>query len=250
MPVFSRICVFLIPVSFTFTQGYPSAYDSLARRIVVEALSSNKAMETLTELTTIGHRLSGSPQAERAVKWAKKKMEEFGFDNVRLEPVLVPHWVRGSREEASVLASGKRRAVRLNITALGGSIGTPKQGITAEVVEVKSFEQLAVLGERAKDKIVFFNRPMDRGYLTTFEAYGRAVDQRSRGGVQAARHGAVAAIVRSMTTRIDDSPHTGAMGYVDTIPRIPAAAVSTRDAERLGEMLAKEKNLKLRLRLS
>ena len=249
--VVRRICVFLIPVSFAIPQPSRTAYDSLARKIVVEALASNKAMETLTELTTtIGHRLSGSPQAERAVQWAKKKMEEFGFNNVRLEPILVPHWVRGSFEEATVLASGKRKAIPLKITALGGSIGTPRRGVTAEVIEVKSFEQFAILGERVKGKIVFFNRPMERGYLTTFEAYGRAVNQRGRGAVEAARYGASAAIIRSMTTRIDDSPHTGAMGYVDSIPKIPAAAVSTRDADRLSDMLAREKSLKLRLKLS
>ncbi|MBI4429123.1 MAG: M20/M25/M40 family metallo-hydrolase, partial [Ignavibacteriales bacterium] len=174
----------------------------------------------------------------------------FGFENVRLEPVLVPHWVRGGDEKAEILPAGKRKAMSLNVTALGGSIGTPKRGITGEVIEVKSFEQLALLGERARGRIVFFNRPMDRGYLTTFEAYGRAVNQRGRGAIEAAKVGGIAAIVRSMTTRINDSPHTGAMGYNDTIPKIPAAAISTRDAERLSEMLAKEENVRLRLKLS
>ncbi|MBI3006614.1 MAG: M20/M25/M40 family metallo-hydrolase [Ignavibacteriales bacterium] len=246
-----KIFVLLVPVSFVFSQPSPTHYDSVARKIVFEALTSNRSIETLTELTTmIGHRLSGSSQAAEAVEWAKKKMEKFGFENVRLEPVLVPHWVRGGEEKAEILSAGKRKAASFNVTALGGSIGTPKQGMTGEVIEVKSFEQLAILGERARGKIVFFNRPMDRGYLTTFEAYGRAVNQRGRGAIEAAKVGGVAAIVRSMTTLIDDSPHTGAMGYSDTIPKIPAAAISTRDAERLSEMLTKEKNLKLRLKLS
>ncbi len=245
-----RFCVLLLWLSPAMAQPPISLYDSIARKIVFEALTSNTSMGTLAELTAIGHRLSGSSQAARAVVWAKRKMEEFGFENVRLEPVLVPHWVRGTREEATILASGKRKSAPLKVTALGGSVGTTKQGITAEVIEVKSFEQLTILGERAKGKIVFFNRPMDRGYITTFEAYGRAVNQRGRGAIEAAKVGGVAAIVRSMTTRIDDSPHTGAMGYNDTIPKIPAAAISTHDAERLSEMLAKEKNLKVRLRLS
>jgi len=169
---------------------------------------------------------------------------------VHLEPVLVPRWVRGSAEEASVVASGKRKAVPLRITALGGSIGTMGEAITAEVVEVKSFEELRVLGDQVKGKIVFFNRAMDRGYLQTFEAYGRAVNQRGQGAVQAARYGAVAALVRSMTTRLDDFPHTGAMSYVDSVKKIPAAAVSTNDAEKLSAMLKNEKNVQVRLKLS
>ena len=236
--------------SISFAQTVSTPYDSLAQRLFTTALSSNKSIETLTELTTIGHRLSGSPQAARAVEWSRKKMEEFGFANVHLEPVLVPRWVRGSAEEASVVASGKRKAVPLRITALGGSIGTMGEAITAEVVEVKSFEELRVLGDQVKGKIVFFNRAMDRGYLQTFEAYGRAVNQRGQGAVQAARYGAVAALVRSMTTRLDDFPHTGAMSYVDSVKKIPAAAVSTNDAEKLSAMLKNEKNLQVRLKLS
>ncbi len=238
-------------LSISFAQPVSTPYDSLAQRLFTTALSSNKSIETLTELTTtVGHRLSGSPQAARAVEWSKKKMEEFGLANVHLEPVFVPRWVRGSAEEAFVVASGKRKAAPLRITALGGSIGTMGEGITAEVVEVKSFEELRVFGDHVKGKIVFFNRAMDRGYLQTFEAYGRAVNQRGQGAVQAARYGAVAALVRSMTTRLDDFPHTGAMSYADSVTKIPAAAVSTNDAEKLSAMLKSEKNLRVRLKLS
>jgi hypothetical protein len=236
--------------SFAFSQPPTTPYDSIAQKIVFTVLTSNKSMETLRELTAIGHRLSGSAGAAKAVVWAKKKMEEFGFNNVHLESVMVPRWVRGSHEEGSVVASGKRKAVPLNVTALGGSIGTPKQGITAEVVEVKSWEVLRSLGDRVKGKIVFYNRPMERGYFQTFQAYGRAVDQRGRGAVEAARYGAVASLVRSMTTRIDDFPHTGGMSYVDTIPKIPAAAVSTRDAEKLSDLLKVEHNLRIHIELT
>lgn len=133
-----------------FSQNSPVVvspqYDSLSSRVASTALGSGKAYELLYELTTtIGHRLSGSPQAARAVEWAKKKMEESGLENVHLESVTVPHWVRGSTEEASVLFSDPQKTIQLNVTALGGSIGTPGEGITAEVIEVKSFEELRAL---------------------------------------------------------------------------------------------------------
>jgi carboxypeptidase Q len=237
--------------SFSFAQQTITArYDSTARKIVTEALTSNRSYEVLSDLcTTVGARISGSPQAAKAVEWAKKKMEEYGFDNVHLETVLVPHWVRGPIEEAWLLfPSGQRE--KLKITTLGGSIATPPDGITAEVVEVKSFDDLQKLGEKAKGKIVFFNRPMDRNQIHTFAAYGGAVDQRGRGAIMAAKSGGVAALVRSMTTRIDDSPHTGAMGYVDSVTKVPSAAISTRGAEHLSALLAKGIPVRVQLKLS
>lgn len=243
------LSVFLLLHSLPAQQLQP--YDSVAFRIFRKALTDNCAYEMLYELTTkIGHRLSGSPQAAQAVEWSKTMMEQLGFDRVWLEPVMVPRWVRGNVEEASVLASRTRKPIPLKVTALGGSIGTPPKGITAEVVEVTSFEELRALGEKAKGKIVFFNRPMDRSLLNTFEAYGRAVNQRGRGAIEAALAGGVAALVRSMTTRIDDVPHTGGMGYVDTIPKVPAAAISTKDAELLSKLLATEKSVMVNLKLS
>jgi carboxypeptidase Q len=225
-------------------------YDNDAQKIVKEALGSNMSMENLTDLCTkVGHRISGSPQAAQAVKWAKKKMEEYGFDNVHLEPVMVPHWVRGPVEEAYLLfPSGKKE--KLSITTLGGSVCTPSEGITAEVIEVKSFVELQRLGDKAKGKIVFFNRPMDRKQISTFAAYGGAVDQRGGGAIMAARAGGVAALVRSMTTRIDDFPHTGGMGYVDTVKKIPGIAISTLQAERISKLLARGERLKIHFKLS
>jgi carboxypeptidase Q len=225
-------------------------YDTLAMQIVREALGSNRSYENLYDLCTkIGNRISGSPQAARAVEWAEKKMEEYGFDNVHLEPVMVPHWVRGPVEEAYLLLpSGKRE--KLNISALGGTIGTPPGGITAGVVEVKSFDELQRLGDKAKGKIIFFNRPMDRTLISTFAAYGGAVDQRGRGAVMAARAGGVAALVRSMTTRLDDSPHTGSMGYGDSLKKVPGVAISTRGAEYLSRLLAQGIPIRIQLKLS
>lgn len=226
-------------------------YDSLARRIVATALTTNHAYEMLYDLTTnIGPRLSGSPQAAKAVEWSKKKMEELGFDNVRLEPLMVPRWVRGSVEEATVIESGTMPPMKLSIAALGGSIGTSEYGVTAEVLSVRSFEELRTLGDKPKGKIIFFNRPMDQSLVATFQAYGGAVNQRGDGAIEAAKVGGVAALVRSMTTRHDDVPHTGAMHYVDSIPKIPAAALSLVAADNLEKLLKSGKPVKVNLKLS
>jgi Zn-dependent M28 family amino/carboxypeptidase len=136
------------------------------------------------------------------------------------------------------------------VCALGGSIATPAGGITSGVLEVKSFEELERLGKAAAGKIIFFNRPMDPALVNTFEAYTGAVDQRSRGAIQGARSGAVAVLVRSMTLAIDGVPHTGGMGYQDGVTKIPAAAISTRDAEKLSALLHSGAALRVRLLLS
>ncbi len=245
------LTAFLVISSLAFGQTpIPSNYDSLAQLIVREALGSNHSYTLLNDLVTnVGHRLSGSPGDAKAVAWAKITMERLGFANVRLEPVMVPKWVRGNVEEAFILhPDGKRENVK--IAALGGSISTPKEGVTAGVVEVKSFEELRSLGAATKGKIVFFNRPMDRMLMHTFAGYGGAVNQRGRGAVEAAYAGGVAALIRSMTTRLDDVPHTGGMGYADSVNKVPAAAVSTVGAERLSALLKEGKNILLQIKLS
>ncbi len=226
------------------------SYTAAANGILKSGLTRMGAYKVLKELTSkVGARLSGSPQAAKAVEWGRKVMGEMGFQNVHLEPVMVPHWVRGPVEDARLL--GPRGINRkLHICALGGSIATPPGGVTGEVIEVKSFEQLRALGDSAKGKIVFFNRPFDQTKFNTFEAYGGAVDQRGRGAVEAAKVGGVAAIVRSMSSRIDYVPHTGAMQYVDSVTKIPTAAVSTRDADIIDSLLASGEKVMLRLKLS
>jgi hypothetical protein len=225
-------------------------YERVANRIISAGLSSGQAISMLRELTsTVGARLSGSPEAEHAVAWGQQTMQRLGFQNVHLEPVTVPHWVRSSTEQASIILPGSGPEIPLRICALGGSIGTPGAGLTAEVVEVKSFEELKALGDGARGKIVFFNRPLDRTKVNTFEAYSGAVNQRGQGAVEAARAGGVAALVRSMTTRLDNVPHTGAMGYNDSVPKVPTAAVSTLGADLLDSLLASNKSLRVKLRL-
>ena len=209
------------------------------------ALTEGQSYEWLRDLTqNIGGRLSGSPEAQKAVEWGEALMKEVGLDSVWLQPVMVPHWIRGEKEEAHYTVNGKKYNVP--ICALGFSIATPKEGITAEVIEVKSLKEASQLKEKAKGKIVFFNGAFNNTLINTFKAYGGCVGQRVRGAPVVAPHGAVGVIVRSMTNGIDDYPHTGTMSYAE-IPReqyIPAAAISTRAAENLSADLKKNPNLK------
>ncbi|MGE3173848.1 MAG: M28 family peptidase [Planctomycetota bacterium] len=205
-----------------------------ARLLFTRALEDNGAIAQLRDLLAAApKRLSGSPGADAAVAWGVQRMRDLGLDAVRAEPVLVPCWVRGA-ESAAVIGANARP---LRVTALGGSVPTPPGGLRAEVVEVRSFEQLRALGEQARGKIAFFNRPMPRIFARTFRAYGDAVPQRSNGAIEAAQVGAVAALVRSVTTAVDEFPHTGAMRYQDGVDRVPAAAIATADAEALSRLL-------------
>ncbi|HEY0091243.1 MAG TPA: M28 family peptidase [Flavobacterium sp.] len=202
------------------------------------SLTESKCYKWLDHLSNnIGSRLSGSANAEKAVKYCKGELEKLGVGNVYLQEVMVPKWVRGVKETAYVL-NGKAK-VKLSICALGGSIATGKNGLKASVIEVKSIDDLKLLGDKVKGKIVFFNRPMNPELIDTFTSYGGCVDQRYAGAREAAKLGAVGVIVRSMTLRLDDFPHTGSMTYGD-LPRnqyIPAAAVSTIGAEILSKLL-------------
>jgi carboxypeptidase Q len=197
----------------------------VAARLVGGALTDGVAYARLQELTdTIGPRLSGSPGAEAAVQWALKKFQQDGLA-ARLEPVKVPHWVRGE-ESGEVLASAAAVAHPLALTALGNSVGG---AVTAEVIEARS---LAEVGPSARGKIVFFNHDM-----TTPAGYGQFVALRSHGPTAAARAGAVAVLVRSLATASFRSPHTGMTSYEPEVQKIPAAAVSTEDGDLLHRLL-------------
>ncbi|RMG65482.1 MAG: peptidase M28 family protein [Calditrichaeota bacterium] len=228
-----------------------SSYYRLASTLIDSALAHGRAYAMLQELVRVGTaRLSGSPQAAAAVEWAYQTMKALGLENVHRQPVLVPHWVRGEVEYAAIVNSGRFGTVPLSICALGGSVATPETGITAPVVEVHSLEEVEKLGDRVKGKIVFYNRPLDPTQRVTFRAYAGAVDQRTYGAVYAARQGAVAVLVRSMSTSLDDVPHTGAMRYKPDVPKIPAAAISTLDAEFLSRALKADPELQVRLQLN
>lgn len=232
-------------------QETDSLFQALAGRLRAEGLGGMNAYAMLLELVSrAGSRLSGSPGAAAAVAATEEMMMRVGADRVWREQVMVPRWVRGGMENAQLRRSKGGAPVSLTVCALGGSISTPEKGITAGVLEVRSFEELTMLGSRVKGKIVFFNRPMDPTVMDPFEAYGGAVDQRSKGAVEAGRLGAVAVLVRSVTTAHDDVPHTGSMGYADSVRKIPAAAVSTVGADMLSRLLRVDSGLTIRLRLS
>jgi hypothetical protein len=227
----------LLGWGFLFAPAVHAQGDSAyVRRIYDLALRDGKAYEWLGELTTkVPSRLSGSKGADEAVDWAEALMKSLGVET-RRQACEVPHWVRGV-EKGYIVVNGKK--IEVPVCALGGSVATPPEGITAGVVEVKSFDMIDQLGEMGllKDKIVFYNEPMNPTYINTFRAYGEAVRQRWSGAIKAAPYGALGVVVRSMTLRMDDVPHTGSMGYEDSIPKIPACAISTLGAEKLSEYI-------------
>ena len=225
----------------------PAEADSLsqtAARIIGEATASGGAYEKLEWLTDrIGPRLSGSPQAEAAVAWAVREMRRDGLANVHTEKVMVPHWIRGA-EVASIVAPA---AQRLAVTALGMSDPTPASGVTAEVVEVASFDDLHALGEKARGRIVFYNKSITAH--TDGSGYGSAAGLRYRGAAEAAKQGAVAMLIRSLGTIDARLVHTGTHAYEEGVPRIPAAAIAAEDAELLHRLGAKGESVKVHLTL-
>ena len=218
----------------------------MVRAIFDEALERGESYEMLHYLTkNIGGRLAGSPQAAAAVEWTRQKMMALGFDTVYLQPVMVPHWVRGEKEVGRIVNSKKIGSMEVKVTSLGNAVGTGPGGTVAEVVEVKDFQELAALGEEGvKGKIVFFNRPMDSKLIDTFGAYAGASNQRGSGASEASKYGAIGVVVRSLSSFKDDVLHTGSTNYALNIPKIPAVAITTNDADMLSELLADDPELK------
>lgn len=240
------LCLFL---SVSFSSENESSDKKMLRSIYDEALDNGQAYDHLRDLClNIGARLSGSPEAAEAVAWAEQVLKDYNFDKVYLQEVMVPHWVRGEMETAQVILND-HTMYSMDISALGGSVST--NGILeAEMITVYSIEELAELGnERIAGKIVFFNRPMDQKLINTFHSYSGCVDQRSSGAAEAAVYGAVGMVVRSMNTRTDDFPHTGATNYKEGGNKIPAAAISTSDADALEKLLIKNPSLKFSMEL-
>jgi len=221
----------------------------LIKKIYNEALSDNTAIENLRYLTKkIGGRICGSPQAAAAVEWSKQLMQTMGLDTVYLQKMNVVNWKRGE-PEIGTITSTIFGTLNISICALGTSVGTGVDGIVGEVIEVRSMDELKNLGEKQiKGKIVFFNRPMDPTHITTFEAYGGAADQRVIGASEAAKYGAIAVIIRSLTLSNDEFPHTGVMHYYDGINKIPAVAICTKHADILSKWLKTDSKLKMFIR--
>jgi hypothetical protein len=215
--------------------------DSLKiRAIANEVLLHSKAYENLRVLTKqVGARLTGSPQTYKAEAWGHKALQQAGADRVIEQACLAPHWVRGGKDEAWIVAAGKKNQP-LDILALGNSMGTGPKGIHAPVVLVNSFEELEKKKDSVKGKIVFYNAKFNDTYIKTFEAYRDAVGYRAAGPSQAAKYGAVAVLIRSMSHSADNNPHTGSTRYNDSFPKIPAAAMGLQDADRLAALLEKE----------
>ena len=237
MKLILRLIVLFSCLSLTAQTGYRQ--DSIKiRRIFDKSLQEGKSYQWLRHLSKdIGHRLAGSEGDKKAVQWGKAELDKLGLDSVWLQPVTVPHWVRGTKEEAHIKT--QYGEFKVPILALGGSVATPENGILAEVIEVKSLEEVEKLGDKVKGKIVFYNRPMPAEKIETFKAYGSTVGLRYNGARIAGKYGAVGAIVRSMNLRLDDYPHTGVMSYGDNEDnqKIPTAALSTNGAETLSKLL-------------
>ena len=229
----------LLPCFVALSLGAQTSPESLrqsAERLRTEAFRTHGAYEDLAWLCDrIGHRLSGSPQLDQAIAWAQTRLKAAGLVNVHAEPVLVPHWVRG-HESAELLLPAPHQ---LHILGLGGSVGTPAGGLTADVVVVGSFDELDKLGEAVKGKIVLFDVP--------YTGYGHTVVYRHDGAAKAAKYGAVAALVRSVGPVSLDTPHTGAMDYDPAFPKIPTAAVTIEASTQMRRMQQRGERIQMKL---
>lgn len=241
--IFLGLLFFLATSPFLIAQERQQEEDARTiREIYNKALTEGSCYQWLYHLTKeVGGRLAGSPQSAAAVAYGQHILDTLGMDSVYLQPCTVPTWVRGEAEQVRIVNSQQIGTQELHALALGNSVGTGPDGLVAGVIEVQSLDEVEKLGRaQLEGKIVFYNRPMDPTQMNTFSAYGGAVDQRGIGASKASEYGAVATLVRSMTTRLDDIPHTGAMGYKEGVTPIPAFAISTNDAELLSRLLKKE----------
>ena len=235
------ISAIIVLVTATTPGAQPSwvdAYREPSAKLIAESMSSRFAWERLALLgDTFGHRLSGSKNLEDAIEWAVAEMKKDGLENVRKEPVKVPHWVRGL-ESVEIVSPGRHPLVMLG---LGNSVGTPPEGVEADLLVVRSFLELDTAGERVRGKIVLFNVP--------FTTYGETVQYRASGPSRAAALGAVAMLVRSVGPAGLRTAHTGSLRYADDQPRIPAAAITAEDADRLQRMQNRGTVVRLRLKM-
>ncbi len=242
MRIRSSALVALITVTLTrpvHAQSIADRYRGDANRIIDAALKDSTAWNRLAEMTEkFGNRLSGTPALEQTIDWVIDRMKEDGLQNVRGERAMVPVWVRGDESAQMV----KPRIQKLPMLGLGGSIATPPDGITADVLVVGSFSDLTAKAAQASGKIVLFDVP--------FSNYGETVQYRARGAVAAAKVGAVGALVRSVTPNSQRTPHTGGMSYDSTVRRIPAAAITVEDAEMIHRLVDRGERVRVKLTMS
>ncbi|MCB1623626.1 MAG: M20/M25/M40 family metallo-hydrolase [Pseudomonadales bacterium] len=238
----------LAPLIGSYTVAQTLRPEDLAAAAALRdrALIDNTAFELVSSLTTeVGPRAAGSSGDPAAVEWAERKMRQLGFSNVRRMDVVVPHWVRGT----ATFAVREPYPQGMPVLALGGSIGTPDSGIEAEIVMVRDLATLAALAPGAvKDRIVFFNGPTER--TPDGRGYGKAVQVRTQGPSAAAALGAIGVVIRSIGTSPNRFPHTGALSYNISAPRIPAVALSNPDADALERQVAAGKPVRVSMMLT
>ena len=223
--------------------------DSAALKTISNYILSNyDCYNDLRDLCKqIGHRISGSPQAEQAVLWGKKVLEQTGCDKVYLQEVMVPHWVRG--EEQGMIINKKGMRSSIEISSLGNAVGTGPQGIEAPLLIINNIEQLQRMRpEEVKGKIVFFNYHFNQTNINTFESYGPCVYYRWGAPSEAAKMGASAVVIRSVSSAFDDKPHTGSMSYNKKYPAIPSVAISNLAADQLAKEINTQGAMRMYIR--
>ncbi|MBS1641073.1 MAG: M20/M25/M40 family metallo-hydrolase [Bacteroidetes bacterium] len=228
-----KVFIFLAIIPFiAIAQNQDSVF---IKKISDDVFVNGKAYNLLRELTkNIGGRLAGSPQFAKAVVWGKKSLENLGADNVYLQECMVPHWIRSQKEKVIITEqNGEKVNILLDALALGNSWGSNGKPIVAEVIAVKDFAELEKRKDEIKGKIVFYNYPFNPTYIFPGQAYGESGVYRRNGASRAAKYGAVAVLVRSLTEATNNNPHTGTMTYNDSFPKIPALALGLYDADKL-----------------
>jgi carboxypeptidase Q len=229
--------IFSILLIVTTVNSFAQKDSTFIRKVYDEALVNGESYSNLRTLCKdIGARITGSAEAEMAVKWGEKLLNSYGFDKVYLQEIKVPHWERGTKEAAWII-NEKGETLKLDILALGGSVGTNGL-ITGEVIEVENLDALKLLSESdVKEKIVFLSKAFNQKHINTFRAYGGCYPIRGKGTNEAGKLNAKAVVIRSLATPEDDFPHTGTMSYDEGVNKIPGAAISTKNATLLSEWL-------------
>ncbi len=233
------INIFFICLNISFAQQQDSLF---IKKLYQTSLTQGHSYENLRELCkNIGARLSGSSEAEMAILWSKLKMENYHFDTVYLQEIKVPHWERGTKETAWWQTDKQKNPQKLHILALGGSIASDGL-LSGEIVVFNHLDELKKADQsKVKNKIVLLNQAMDPTFINTFSSYGACAGIRFSGAMEAAKLGAKGILIRSLGLPQDQHPHTGMMAYNDSIQKIPAAALSTEDCNRLATLASKEK---------
>jgi hypothetical protein len=249
-----KLSILFLIISITFSCQTTEPYDQETADVINtfygDALGDRESYELLRSLSKdVGQRLSGSEGAKKAVLWSKEVMENYGFDSVFLQEVMVPHWERGDYEECYYYENGEK--INLSILGAGGTVSTPIEGVTAEVVEVKSLDEVDMLGrDGVEGKIVFYNKAFNQRYINIGASYGETGFQRRLGAIKASEYGAVASVFRSLSSGNDDFPHTGGMSYKEGVDSIAHGGLGVVSSIKLSEKIKKDPNTKLTVRLS